>query len=146
PYRPRLIAAANRAGTWLARAGLEHEPLRAEALMERAQREAGLRAFGDMGFLAPLRVLLQSVGREARLHPVGRWITRRRLVSALKTRLRAEALVREHPEIQERPVASPIVIAGLQRTGTTMLHRLLAQDPCLRALRSWEALDPVPPR
>ncbi|MBC7174568.1 MAG: sulfotransferase, partial [Polyangiaceae bacterium] len=36
------------------------------------------------------------------------------------------------------------VIAGLQRTGTTMLHRLLSEDPGLRALYSWEALSPVP--
>ena len=36
------------------------------------------------------------------------------------------------------------MIAGLQRTGTTVLHRLLAADPRARALLGWEALHPAP--
>jgi hypothetical protein len=36
-----------------------------------------------------------------------------------------------------------VVITGLQRTGTTLLHRLLASDPRLRAVRSWEGLHPA---
>ena len=41
-------------------------------------------------------------------------------------------------------VAKPIVIAGLQRPGTTVLHRLLAADPRARALMAYEALHPTP--
>jgi hypothetical protein len=37
-----------------------------------------------------------------------------------------------------------MVIIGLQRTGTTKLHRMLASDPDTRALLSWEALNPAP--
>jgi hypothetical protein len=37
-----------------------------------------------------------------------------------------------------------VVIAGLQRTGTTTLHRLLAADPDMRSLVGWEALSPLP--
>ena len=36
------------------------------------------------------------------------------------------------------------MILGLQRTGTTKLHRLLAADEQNRVLLSWEALNPVP--
>lgn len=36
------------------------------------------------------------------------------------------------------------MITGLQRTGTTLLHRLLASDPRRRWLASWEALHPAP--
>ena len=35
------------------------------------------------------------------------------------------------------------MIAGLQRTGTTLLHRLLACDSSLRSLRSYEAIAPL---
>ncbi|MCD4730182.1 MAG: sulfotransferase, partial [Bacteroidales bacterium] len=35
-------------------------------------------------------------------------------------------------------------IIGLQRTGTTKLHRMLASDPDTRALLSWEAINPSP--
>jgi hypothetical protein len=36
------------------------------------------------------------------------------------------------------------MIMGLQRTGTTKLHRLLAADPDNRVLKSWEAINPAP--
>jgi hypothetical protein len=42
-------------------------------------------------------------------------------------------------------LAPPVVITGLQRTGTTLLHRLLASDRRFRSLSSWEVLDPAPP-
>ncbi len=144
PYRPRLVAAANRAGGALLRAGLFDVPWRADALMEEASRATKLTDFGDPRFVEPLEVLLESIQKEAKLHAVGRLITKGRIVGALKTRLRAEALIAKHPEILDVRIDAPIVIAGLQRTGTTMLHRLLAQDPGLRALYSWEALSPVP--
>jgi hypothetical protein len=91
-----------------------------------------------------LRVLIDSVEREANLTLLGRLITRGRLTGVLTNRLRIEQLLRKHPEIRERPIERPIVIAGLQRTGTTMLHRLIAADPRLRSLASWEALHPAP--
>src|SRR5690606_24126968 len=116
------------------------------ALMEEASRATGLADFGDPRLVTPLDVPLESITGEARLHPDGRLIANGRNVNALKTRRRAEALIAAHPEILEVPIEAPIVIAGLQRTGTTMLHRLLAQDPGVRALYSWEALNPVPMR
>ena len=48
------------------------------------------------------------------------------------------------PEILETRLAPPVVITGLQRTGTTLLHRLLASDRRFRSLSSWEVLDPSP--
>lgn len=38
------------------------------------------------------------------------------------------------------------VIAGLPRTGTTILQSLLCEDPDARFLYSWEAAQPCPPR
>jgi hypothetical protein len=81
---------------------------------------------------------------EAQLTPFGRMIQRGRIVAALVARLRAEQLFKDHPEILGRDLGPIVVIAGLQRTGTTMLHRLLAADPNARSLASWEALNPVP--
>jgi hypothetical protein len=99
---------------------------------------------GDASFREPLRVLLRAIEREADLHPIGRLITRERLISTLATRMRLEELVRKHPAIEDERIIAPIVIVGLPRTGTTLLHRLLASDRRLRALLSWEALAPVP--
>ena len=38
-----------------------------------------------------------------------------------------------------------MIIAGLPRTGSTLLFNLLAQDPDSRALRNWEMFKPLPP-
>ena len=43
------------------------------------------------------------------------------------------------------PVTRPLVVAGLPRTGTTLLLDLLDRDPANRPLKRWEALDAVPP-
>ena len=92
-----------------------------------------------------LELLLRRIIREeAGLTPVGRLIARSLVVQLLVTRLRVEALVREHPEILAQEVQAPIVILGLPRTGTTHLHNLMAQDPGLRSLPYWESLEPIP--
>jgi NAD(P)-dependent dehydrogenase (short-subunit alcohol dehydrogenase family) len=118
--------------------------LEMDALLEAARRETGHDDFGDPYFREPLEVLLRSLETEARLNPLGRTIMRTRIVGMLANRLRVEALFREHPEIEQIAVPRPIVIAGLQRTGTTLLHRLLAADPRARSLAAWEALHPAP--
>jgi hypothetical protein len=88
--------------------------------------------------------MLWSLNEEARLHPIGNFITRQRIINLLAVRLRAEDLFKKHPEILEQPLYPVELIVGLQRTGTTMLQRLLAADPDTRALLSWEALNPAP--
>ncbi len=143
PYRPRALAFVNRVGASLSRFGVGTGPIREEELFRAARSKTGLSDFGDEGFRIPLEVLLRSIDDEARLHTVGRLITKVRLVAALSTRLRVTDLLKRRPEIKTRRLPAPIVIAGLQRTGTTMLHRLLASDPSLRALMSWEAIAPV---
>ncbi len=144
PYRPRLVALANRVGAAARTAGLRGGRLDVDGLMAAARQRTGLSDFGSDDFAAPLTALVDAIEREAELTTVGRLITRTRLVGILSNRLRAEALFAQHPDIRDAPVRAPIVIAGLPRTGTTMLHRLLAADPRLRALASWEALNPAP--
>ena len=146
PFRPLPIAMANKVGSWLARAGLGGEDLTVDGLMGAAVRQTGLSDFGAERFVEALRVLLDSINREAALSPVGRAIIRGRLTGILSNKLRTQAALRAHPEILDVELKGPIVIAGLQRTGTTMLHRLISQDPRIRALASWEALNPAPLR
>lgn len=143
PYRPLPVSLFNRTGRLARRLGFSDQ-LDIGRMIAAARRRTGLRDFGDEWFLEPLNVLVRSINREARLTPLGMRIQRSRIVSALATRLRAERLLREHPEILDAELGKVIVIAGLQRTATTTLHRLIAADPRVRALRSWESLNPVP--
>ncbi|MFO0552979.1 MAG: sulfotransferase [Polyangiaceae bacterium] len=148
PYRPRPLATANRVLGTLAKVKLGTRRLDPAELEAAALRTVGhgARDFGDPSYREPLAVLCNSIEAEARLNPVGRLITRTRLVSTLANRLRVEAALAKDPSITSLPVHRPIVIAGLQRTGTTLLHRLLSADPENRALYSWEALNPAPIR
>lgn len=114
------------------------------SLIAAARRQSGLHHFVDESFREPMRRLISSLEEEACLHPLGRLLLRQSLVRALVSRLRLEDLCDRHPEIPEIPVRAPVFIVGLQRTGTTLLHRLLTCEPALRPLLSWEALSPAP--
>jgi hypothetical protein len=141
PYRPRLVRAANQVlGLFRARGSLA-----LDALLDAAEKRTNLVDHGDRSFEEPLSILLHSIEHEAQLHALGRLIARMRIVSTLATRLRLEAFARARPAIDRIRIRRPIVIVGLPRTGTTLLHRLLASDEQrIRALASWEALMPIP--
>jgi hypothetical protein len=143
PYRPLPIAAFNSAGRMLEKLGALPD-LSVAKLVQAARKKTGLSDFGDEWFLQPLSVLVDAINSEANLTPLGKLIQKSRLESALCVRLRVQALLKLHPEIHDVDLGKIIVIAGLQRTGTTTLHRLLAADPDMRALLSWEALNPLP--
>lgn len=143
PYRPLPVSLFNRAGRMARRLGVSNG-LNVDGMIAAARRRTGLSDFGDEWFLEPLEVLVQSINEEAQRTPLGTRIQKSRIVSALSTRLRVEHLVRKHPRILDIDLGKVIVIAGLQRTATTTLHRLIAAHPRARALRSWEALSPVP--
>jgi len=142
PHRPLPVALLNGLGRTLGlRARLDPDRLRAAA-----RRLTGLSDFGaeGPGLDEPLAVLAGAIEREARLTPTGRLMARTNLVRILSGRLRIERALTRHPEILAQRMAPPIFIVGLQRTGTTLLHRLLAVDPRLRYLASWEAVNPAP--
>ncbi len=143
PPRPMLVRLINLLGTVLP-VGPFARRLNVDNLVRNARRRSGLTDFGDEWFTEPLAVLVDAINANARLTPMGRLIQRTRLVGALENRLRARQLFRQNPEILDQELGKVIVIAGLQRTGTTMLHRLLASDPAARSLLSWEALNPAP--
>lgn len=127
-------------GSGLVALGLDPHELCGEA-----RRRTGLSDFGSDEFRTPLEMLVRSLEREARLTFVGRTFVREILVQKLVNRLLLEQTIRRHPEILGVAVRAPIVITGLPRTGTTLLHRVMAQDPGLRHLQMWEVWKPVPP-
>lgn len=118
--------------------------LEKDHLIKLARKQTDLQSFGNDFNEEPLDRLLTSIIEEADLHPVGRFITQKRMVNLLATRLRAEKWLKKYPEILEQELYPVKLICGLQRTGTTKLHRLLASDPDNRTLLSWEAINPVP--
>jgi len=135
----------NAFGRGLRRLGLPLLPLEAEGLMAAARRRTNLDDFGEAGFQEGFEQLLESLEEEAALHPLGRAIVRGELRRNLETRLRLVDVHRRHPEIADGAVRRPIVIVGMGRTGTSILHELMALDPANRVPLSWEVEEPLPP-
>jgi hypothetical protein len=119
-------------------------PLRAEHLIERARRRTGLADFGDVRFREGLERLLHACTEEAELSLFGHFGTRWDVVRFLSNLLRLRVAEAKAPEILEEPLARPIFITGLPRSGTTFLHQLLAEDEANRAPRVWETIHPYP--
>ena len=60
------------------------------------------------------------------------------------TRLRMNALLKDHPEILDQKINAPIIVVGLPRSGTTHMVNLIAADQRLRSMPLWEGQEPVP--
>ena len=71
------------------------------------------------------------------------------IIYGLTRALRSNAALarerRQHPEIERERITRPVFIVGINRTGTTFLHRLLSRDPRFWALRRYELTEPVLP-
>ncbi|MFP6665225.1 MAG: sulfotransferase [Deltaproteobacteria bacterium] len=141
PRLPRPLAVGNRLLSPFARRLF---PLDEEGLLAAARHQTKLDDFGSARFREPLHALLQSLESEAHLHALGRFCVRRLILQLLMTRLRMVDLLRRHPEIEDQTLEAPIIVVGLPRTGTTLLHNLLSQHPDLRTLPYWESLEPLP--
>jgi hypothetical protein len=115
------------------------------ALMAAAAAQVGHDAWGDQSFLAPLELLTGAALASGRLTGTGRRVLRSALLRHLRNRLHLQEFLGRHPPAARAPLHQPIVITGLPRTGTTVLHNLLALDRRNRFLRLWEALHPIPP-
>jgi hypothetical protein len=144
PAFPLPVRIGLRAWEVAARIGVGRPDLSEEGLIAEARRNTGLHHFGNDTFRVPLRRLLRSFEEEADLHLLGQSVMRTATLRALECRLRLENLCDLHPEIEGSPVPRPVFITGMQRTGTTKLHRLLSCAPELRYLSSVEALRPTP--
>ncbi len=69
-----------------------------------------------------------------------------RLTNALKENAALARERHQHPEIEQMDITRPIFIIGINRTGTTLMHRLLARDPQFWALYRYELTHPTLPR
>lgn len=118
--------------------------LSVDALLDAAKAKAGYDRFGDDWFIEPLGVLVKALRDEARVSALGLQMTERRLTALLVDRLRLRRLQSENPEILDTDVGVAAVICGLPRTGSTLMHRLLAASPQLTSTLSWECSYPLP--
>lgn len=127
-------------GLWQ-RFGLFKITLQPEALKEKAIQRSQLTDFGPADYEVGLKMACQSFETDGNLSFFGQVGAQDILIRALESRL---AWVEWSKNTPEKPALNaPIIIVGLPRTGTTLLHRLLAQFPGIRAFNAWELADPL---
>jgi hypothetical protein len=114
-----------------------------DGILAAARTPTGLSNFGDEGFLSRLRAWAEAADGEIELSPVGRMAVWKEMVRFAATRLMVEDTIRRFPAALDTAIGTPLVLAGLPRSGTTYLLQLLSADRRLRSLPYWEAVRPV---
>ncbi len=114
-----------------------------DAVLAEAREQTGLEDLGRHWFQDGLDALLRTYADNP-FNPKRRQRNRSRMVGAAATRMRAQAAIAAHPEIEEREIRRPVFLTGLPRSGTSALFNLLAADPAARPLLLWETQFPEP--
>jgi hypothetical protein len=144
--RPILpVRLLNGCGTLLDKSRIPRTPIRAVDLIETAKRRCGLDDFGGGDFFEGLSRLIDSCQRESQLNLIGRIVLRADLIRTLCSRLFMQRDREVYPSIVRQEIHEPLFIVGLPRSGTTLLHTLLAVDPEHRVPLTWEVMTPSPP-
>ncbi len=147
--RPDWVAAVNRgdAGPVVDEARRPFDPhlLMAEALVRQGRAPDDRAALGDDAFVEPFTLFCHGLENEADLTVIGRWMSRRMILRLLEVRIQINDYLAADPGTLDEPIDQPIFVIGAPRTGTTVMHGILAQDPAHRAPEGWELLRPVPP-
>jgi hypothetical protein len=145
PVLPGPIRAFNALGRAGAKLGLDFVSLDPDALERRAAARAGAERDVPKAFREGLRELVRALESEAKLSLLGRVSARSQILRLLENRARLEADRARNPGIAREPITRPLFVVGLPRTGTSLLHALLAQDPATRTPLAWEVRELSPP-
>jgi len=119
------------------------EMLTMDALLTASTARTGLSDFGDPSFREGLERLLREV-RALNLAPECVAASAWRIGQSLDTRALAVQGLKDRPDALARPIRDPIVIAGLVRSGTTVLHLLMSLDPRFQGPEHWLTIYPMP--
>src|SRR6476646_5545541 len=92
--------------------------LDAPTLCKNAQRRTGLADFGSPRLEPAISTLVQSLDREAALHPLGRFLMRSHLRGLLETRLRLVHAWKGMRRLPDQRIDKPVFIVGVPRSGS----------------------------
>ncbi len=145
PRSPLGLRLANTLMRPLNTLGLGKASLDPNDLLRAARKKTGLNHIDQPESVEALDRLCQAMEQEADLTPMGRLFTREMLIGGLCKQLQLKDWIERHPEILDEPITAPVVIIGMPRTGTTILHELMALDPTNRVPQTWEVAAPFPP-
>jgi hypothetical protein len=120
-------------------------------LLDEAKAATGLSDWGDAQgcgldtFRPALEIQARTLEAQTDLSPASRAAIRSKLVRLLSNRLKLVQDRKGYPQIAEAKVTQPIIVLGLARTGSTLIHGLLAADPKALVPEYWECELPSSP-
>ncbi len=119
-----------------------------EILHAEAASTAGYDDFGDDYYREGLSRMLSDLERATGGGEAFRTAAGFYVHDLLVSRLYSERGWRQRPEVLASPVVAPVVIAGIPRTGTTMIHKFLSMNDEFQVLQNWLISYPMvrPPR
>lgn len=116
-----------------------------EKITEKALKKHKFTPDGMEAVVQALNVLCPSMENEAHLTPLGRWVAVKDLVRMVNNYIQVHKSHSRLEVSKRSEVQSPMFIIGMPRTGSSLLHNLLAADRRWRAPVYWETLYPCPP-
>ena len=111
-------------------------------LLAAARAGTGLHELGGESWRPHFDVLVEALRTEANLTLAGRILARTEILRVLRQRLLLAAAWAADPTILQEPIDRPVFVVGTGRSGTSILHQLLALDPANRTPATWELLFP----
>lgn len=124
---------------------VSHTELSVESLVALAERDSGGYGLADAALLARFKQLIDWINARGPYSIDQLDGMRHQLQLLLANRLRIALDRRRIPAIAEEKIVRPIFVVGFPRSGTTLLHSLLAEDPTVHAPRAWHSRAPSPP-
>jgi len=142
--RTSMLNIINGVGKILNTVGMDPFKIDADSIIKKTRKKTRftgeLPGQVDVG----LRKMIQSINKESKPNSFGRLAVKNLLERTLYGRFKVEQVLAENPEIEQAEIKQPIFIIGMPRTGTSILHAMMHEDPAHRSPLSWECLLPYP--
>lgn len=137
-----LVRASNLALATVGRVGWRLPEPDADHLVAAATR-SHTRSHIDEAIRSHVASAIQSMREDGGLTPFGRWSAHAILKRMLNNAQAIGSYLDRHPSVASEPISRPVIVVGLYRSGTTLLHRLLASAPGALVPRAAELYFPL---
>jgi hypothetical protein len=141
--RSSMLNTINGIGYFFRKAGFDFFKLNADRIIQKARKKAAFDVelpFAEEG----LRKLVDSINNDSQPNPFGALAVKGLMERTLYGRYKVEKAILQNPDILNEEIEEPVFIVGMPRSGTTILHALLHEDPAHRSPLAWECLLPHP--
>ena len=119
--------------------------LSTDVIVGLAERDSGAFGLADAALTERVEALVAWVNERGPYDPERLRAMQQQIVRLLATRLRLALDRSRFAGIAQEAIDRPVFIVGFGRSGTTLLHSLLAEDPKVLSPKSWHMFSPSPP-